>query len=491
MARFLETFCVQSKGEWAGTPIALGDWQRELLDDMFELDPETHLRKYRIAVIGMPRKNGKSTLLAGLGLFFLLMDRERGAEVYAAAGDRKQASIIFSESKRMITASPELRPMLTPRMHHIEGPDNAIYRVLSADAALQQGLNPSAVLFDELHVQPNGDLWDALTLGSGTRRQPFFVAITTAGFDEESLCFRLYEYGRKVNRGEVDDPSFFFRWWEPPKGADHRKRSTWIAANPALNPALGKPFLKEDDFTAAVRTTPESAFRRFRCNQWVQAESLWLPPGTWEACRSDRRLDPKLPLAVGIDLARIHDTTAVVAAQKQPDGVVVVRARFWANPYPEKDSRHDEWRLDWRAVTEHLVALYREFPRRWRRPAGTGWEYINGPIYCVDPWGFTDERRWDLEDVGLTVAEVPQSDARLVPPARLLYDLVTAGQLAHDGDETLADHIRSVVAKERGTSWRISKQVTNRKIDGAMALLFALTELPDPSQPKTVGAFLA
>ena len=453
---------------------------------MFALDPATDLRRYRIAVIGMPRKNGKSTLLAGLGLWFMLMDNEPGAEVYACAGDRKQASIIFSEAKRMIGASPQLRALLTPRMHHIEGPDNAIFRVLSADAALQQGLNPSAVLFDELHVQPNRDLWTAMTLGSATRRQPYFIAITTAGFDEDTLCFDLYSYGQRVRAGQLDDPTFFFRWWEPPAGADHRDPATWHAANPALGPG---GFLKEARLAELCRTTPEGEFRRFHCNQWVQAETLWLPPGAWEACKSDRELDPKLPVAVGIDLAQVHDTTAVVIAQRQKDGAVVVRGRYWQNPYPDKDPRHDAWRLDWVAVADHLADLRGRFRGRWRREAG---EWMNGPAFAYDPWGFTDERLDGLADRGMDLIEVPQTDAHLVPPARLLYDLVVNRQLCHDGDPVLAEHMRGVVAKDRGTSWRLYRpKGSKRRIDGAMALLFALTELPEPIAEKPVGAFLA
>lgn len=481
MAEFLEQFCIQSKGEWAGQPLHLGRWQRELLDDMFELDPATGLRRYRIAVIGMPRKNGKSTLLAGLGLFFMLMDGEHGPEVYAAAGDRKQASIIFGESKRMILASPELRPKLTPRMHHVEGPDNAVYRVLSADAALQQGLNPSAVLFDELHVQPNGDLWDAMTLGSGTRRQPFFIAITTAGWDESTLCYRLYDYGQKVNRGDIDDPTFFFRWWEPPAGADHRLPETWLRANPGLDPEQGTPFLKLEDFAAAVRTTPESAFRRFRCNQWVQAETFWLPPGAWDACRSDRQLDPKLPISVGIDIARIHDTTAVTAVQEQRDGKIVVRARIWANPFPPRDPRHDEWRLDPEEVKSELRELRRGFPK-----AATQLDerWAAGPVYCYDPWGFEDAAL-ELADEGLAMVEVPQTDARLVPATRRLYDAITEGRLCHDGDPTLAAHMANVIAKERGSSWRLAHPGNPlKKIDGAQALVNAFTEIPEPGPTR-------
>lgn len=463
------------------------DWQRTLLDDLFELDPVTRQRRYRIAYIGMPRKNGKSTLAAGLALYGLIMDGEPGAEVYSCAGDRKQASIVFGEARRMAMADPELADLITPRQHHLEVPaTNGVYRVLSADAALQQGLNPSFVVFDEVHVQPSGDLWDAMTLGSGTRRQPLIIGITTAGWDEGSLAYRLYDYGRKVARGEIDDPTFFFRWWEPPEGADHRAPETWQAANPALG-----GFLKLDDFTTAVRTTPESAFRRFRCNQWVAAADYWLPLGAWEDCADPTvALDPKLPLAVGIDIGITHDATAVVCAQwQEKQDRLVVRARFWANPYPPTHSLHATWRLDIEEVREHLRALRRMFPL----PAvKIDYRSVPGPVYCYDPWSFRESAQL-LEDEGLAMVEVPQTDARLVPAARQLYDLVVERRLVHDGDPTFADHLRSVTAKARGTGWRLTKpHGSGRRIDGAAALLDALTEAMGVLPPRRpTSAYLA
>jgi phage terminase large subunit-like protein len=202
-----------SKGFKAGEPLVLTDWQRWLMDALLERN-ESGRRRYRRALIGLPRKNGKSLLGSALALYGLFVG-ERGAEVYSAAGDRQQARIVFGEAKQQVLDSPALRKVAKVYRDAIEVPaEGAVYRVLSADAKLQQGLNPSLVIFDEVHVQPNDDLWDALTLGSGARRDPLVVGITTAGFDLETLCGRLYLYGQQVARGEVDDPVFGFWWWE-------------------------------------------------------------------------------------------------------------------------------------------------------------------------------------------------------------------------------------------------------------------------------------
>ena len=271
---FIEAFCRHSKGEWAGQPLRLAPWQRTLINELMATGSAGR-RRHRIGYVGLPRKNGKSTLGAALALYGLLADGEPGAEVYSCAGDRRQAEIVFGEAKRMVGADPELRGVVHVQRYHLEGPDHSIYRVLSADAALQQGLNPSLVIFDEVHVQPTEDLWNAMTLGSGTRRQPLIVGLTTAGFDEASLAYRLYEYGRNVERGVVDDPTFSFRWWQAPADASVREPASWALANPALS---GRgAFLKADDFATAVRTTTEAPFRRFRLNQWTQADEQWLP----------------------------------------------------------------------------------------------------------------------------------------------------------------------------------------------------------------------
>ncbi len=160
----------------------LTGWQRNLLNDLYERRPDGLLR-YRRSLIGLGRKNGKS-LLGSLIALYGLIEGEPGAEVYSAAGDRQQARVVFNEAKWQVTQSSALSGICKVYRDVIEVPSTgAIYRVLSSDAKLQQGLNPSTVVFDELHVQPNDDLWDALTLGSGARKDPMIVAISTAGFD--------------------------------------------------------------------------------------------------------------------------------------------------------------------------------------------------------------------------------------------------------------------------------------------------------------------
>jgi len=485
--RFIEAFCRHSIDEWAGQPLRLAPWQRTLLNDLMASGPDG-LRRHRIGYVGLPRKNGKSTLGAALALYGLLADGEPGAEVYSCAGDRRQAEIVFGEAKRMVAADPDLRQVVKVARYHLEGPGHAIYRVLSADAALQQGLNPSLVIFDEVHVQPDEDLWDAMTLGSGTRRQPLIVGLTTAGFDESTLAYRLFDYGRSVEAGVVDDPTFCFRWWAAPPDAPYRDPASWALANPALSGPGA--FLKEDDFAVSVRTTTEAPFRRFRLNQWTEAPEVWLPVGAWDACRSALELDPRRPVTVGIDLALTHDTTAVVVAQRQAERIVL-RARFWANPFPPGHSQHDDWELDVRAVMDLLRTVRKEFPVAAARIDG---RTRDGPAFCYDPWGFREAANI-LWDEGLAMIEVPQTNERLGPATRAFYDAVVDRRIVHDGDPVLAQHLRNVSALPLGDyGWRLRKitRTSSRKIDGAIAAVMAVAQTLEPVPPKRGGqAFLA
>jgi phage terminase large subunit-like protein len=474
---FVETFCRHSKGEWAGQVLQLRDWQKSLLNDLYRRRPDG-LRQHRTAYIGLPRKNGKSTLAAAMGIYDLVADGEEGAEVYSCAGDRKQAEIVFTEAKRMIEADRDLRQVLKIQRYHIEMPStHSIYRVLSADAALQHGLNPSHVIFDEVHVQPNEDLWIAMTLGSGTRRQPLVTGITTAGFDENSLAARLYQYGKRVHAGEIDDPTFFFRWFEPAQAnCDWRAPVVWAEANPAYG-----DFLKAEDFEAAVLQTPEFQFRRFRLNQWTAAAEAWLPFGAWEACAAPGfDLKPELPLYVGIDVALYNDSTAVVGAQRQGDRTVV-RAKVWENPYPEGHSLRDSWELNIFAVEEYLRELHRRFPVPACQIDDVG---PAGPAFCYDP-AFFHRSAAVLEGEGLAMARFAQHDSLMIPASQSLYQLVVEGKIAHDGDPVLMRQINNAIADQKPRGWRLTKvKGSRKKIDAAVACAIAVYSAQTMVPPK-------
>lgn len=451
---FLEGACRVTKGDGAGKLVELHDWQRELLDDLFELG-EDGTRRYRRGLIGLPRKNGKSFIGAGLALFGLFMDGEQGAEVYSVAGDRDQARIVFQMARRMVEMDPFLADRLRVFRDVIEHPDSgSIYKVLSADAPRHEGLNPSMVLFDEVHVQPDRKLWDVLSLGSGTRSQPLLLGITTAGVKSDrsgsdSLCYGLYQYGKRVEAGEIDDPSFFFRWWQADEDADWRSESTWMSCNPALG-----AFLRLDDFRAAVLNTPENEFRTKRLNQWVSSSQAWLPQGAWDECASTAGAPADgTAVVLGFDGSYSGDSTALVGCTM--DGHL-----FVVDAWERAPADGPDWRVDILQVENAI------------RVACARWSVKE--IAC-DPY------RWQrsmavLMEEGFPIVEYPTgSPGRMVPACATFYDAVMEQRLTHDTDPRLARHVENCVLKIDQKGPRIVKEhrMSPRKIDLAVCAVIA------------------
>lgn len=428
-------------------------WQDWLLGRIFERRADGR-RRHRRALVGLGRKNGKSLLGSATALHGLTESTD-AAEVYACAGDRNQARVVFNEAKWQVLNSPTLSSIIKPYRDVLEVPSTgSIFRVLSADAKLQQGLNPSLVIFDEVHIQPNDDLWDAMTQGSGARIDPLVLAITTAGYDLESLLGRLYRYGKAVADGEVDDPSFGMWWWEPhDPSAPHTDLTAWRQANPNLVAGL----LDLEDLESASKpgASSESSFRRFRLNQWVRAEESWLPTGAWEACEGDADLDPDLPVWVGIDMALKHDSVAVVVVQPTTDGKFIAQARIW---YPRGST------IDIASVEAHLRQLHLTLDVR---------EFAYDPAYF-------QRSAEALADDGLPMLEFPQSAARMVPACQTAYSLICSGAVVHPGVSTFTDQILSAAVRQTDDGWRLSKGKSKRKIDAAIALAIALHRAASP-----------
>ena len=431
------------KGFRAGQPLQFTAWQKWLLRSLYERRDDGRLR-YRRALIGLPRKQGKSLLGSAIAVYGMVAG-EPGAEIYAVAGDRQQARIIFNEAKSQIQASPLLTRETKVYRDAVEMPRfGSVFRVLSSEFRSQAGLNPSLVLFDELWNQKTGDLYDQMSLGSGARLEPLILSITTAGYDLDSVCGQQYQYGKQVAASEVQDESFGFWWWEAPAECSITDRKAWRSANPNIAEGL----LAQDDLDAATKQTPELAFRRWRLNQWVRTQESWLPIGAWDACRSDAPLDPALPVWVGIDMALKHDSIAVAVAQPQGERIVV-RARIW-NPSDQG--------VDIAEVEAHLRTLSRTYQVQ---------------EFAYDP-SFFQRSAEALADDSLPMTEFPQSAQRMVPACGQAYELIVAGKVAHDGSPSLTDHVLSAAQRMTEQGWRLSKGKSKRKIDGCIALVLAL-----------------
>jgi phage terminase large subunit-like protein len=312
--RFIETQCTHVKGELAKQPFILEDWQKDdIIRPLFGMVDANGIRQYRTAFLMLPRKNGKSNLVAAIGLYLLFGEGEPGAEVVTAAADRGQAAIIHEIQKQMILNSPEMSKRCNGyRKSIVLKRDASFIQAISADADTKHGFNCSAILFDELHSQPNRELWDVLNTSTGARRQPLVLAITTAGHDKQSICYEVYDYALKVRDGVIDDETFLSIIYEAPGDADIFDPKTWAAANPGLGVTIKTDYMTQQAAKAKALTTYENTFRRLHLNQWTSSEEKWLSDDDWMS-----GVDALPDLAgrecfAGLDLAATEDRKSVV-----------------------------------------------------------------------------------------------------------------------------------------------------------------------------------
>ena len=344
---FFERVLVHIDGEWAGKPFLLMDWQRSMLERLFGTLNEDGTRQYRTCYCEIPRKNGKSETAAGIALYLLFADGEEGAQVYGAAGDRDQASIVYRVAAEMVRRSPVLakRAKVLDSVKRVVVPQSAsFYRAIPADAAGSHGFNASGVIVDEVHVQPNRDLIDVLNTSTGARRQPLTFHITTAGYDQHSICWELHDYALKVKSGVIEDPTFLPVVYCAEETDDWTAPATWHKANPSLGVTVKTDYLEREAKRAQETPAYENTFRRLHLNQWTRQETRWLPLEKWDACAG--AVDaPSLKgqrCWAGLDLASTEDITALVLAFPDEGGGYDVLPFFWIpEDTIEKRSRRD------------------------------------------------------------------------------------------------------------------------------------------------------
>lgn len=315
--RFIEQLR-HTKGIWAGKRFWLLPWQEQMIRDLFGIVQADGMRQFRMAYIEIPKKNGKSELAAAIALYLLFGDGEPSAEVYGAAADRQQASIVYEVATKMIQMCPALlkRCKLLPSTKRVVNYANAgFYQVLSAEVGTKHGLNVSGLIFDELHAQPNRKLWDVLTNGSGdARAQPLFVVITTAGTDRNSICFEQHQLASDILKGRKYDPTFYPVLYGLPDGADWQEERNWYLANPSLDVTIPVSRIREAYQKALRNPAEENAFKQLRLNQWVSSLTGWIPDLVFD--KGNKPIDLEAlqgrDCYGGLDLSSTSDITAFV-----------------------------------------------------------------------------------------------------------------------------------------------------------------------------------
>jgi phage terminase large subunit-like protein len=457
----------------AGEALRLRDWQKELLRHLYARD-EFGGYVARTALVGMPRKNGKSALSsAAIALYSLIAEGISGAEVIVAASEKEQARIIFGEARRMVEQSELSREVQVYRDSLYVPATQSVLRVIASESFSAEGLNPSRVVIDELHAHRDRSLFDVMSLAMGNRGSlAQLVAVTTAGLKNdqtggESVAYQLYQYGKKVASGEVVDPSFFMAWWEAPERLKHDDPEAWRLANPGFDDLVA-----EKDFASAVLTTPEAEFRTKRLNQFTSVKQAWLPAGAWEnLAEEDVRLEPGDKYVLGFDGSWKSDSTGIVAVvlpRHEDDVYRVFRVASWEKDFAIHD---DSWVVDKQLVVNTVMDFVRNNP---------------GCTELVADVSFWQDEAYQWAQAGLPVVEYPQTLNRLVPATAKLYEGIMSGKIRHDGDGAIQRHLDNCILKmdSKGGS-RLTKDYRNPrlKIDLAICLLMSFDRASGKLEP--------
>jgi hypothetical protein len=476
---FIEKYLRHVKGELGGQPFALQDWQADYVRKLFGTLRPDGLRQYRTSLLAVPRKNGKSTLAAALALKMVLADGEPGAEVFSCAADTGQAKVVFDIAKGMVEQSPVLRSRCKVYRNSIVVPKTySQYRALSSESTTKHGLSASGIVFDELHAQPDSELWRVMTSSTGARRQPLTIAITTAGSRRESICYQLWKYAEQVRDGVIDDPSFLPMIFAAGPTDDWTDPEVWQRANPGYGISV-----KEDDLRIACEqakriNSEESAFRMLRLNQWVNSEQAWMRQADWEACSPPLRIDLQgKPCYCGLDLSATFDTTAFVAVWPADDGSFDVLPMIWLPEDNVQDMMardkvpYDAWiraghikttpgrATDFDTVKRDILAFA---------------EKANIKAMGVDRWQ-AEMLMQQFVGEGLNVQKFGQGYGSLSAPSKILQGLVADHRLRHAGHPVLAWQASGcTIVQDSAGNIKPCKAKSSNRIDSVVALVMAL-----------------
>ena len=493
---FFEAFLKHQKGLEAGKPFTLLPWQRDFLATLFGWVDADGRRRYRRTWLEIPRKNGKSTLSSGLGLYLLFGDGEQSAEVVSAAGDRDQAAIVFDVAKGMIQGDAMLSKLAQVYRREIKYPrTNSVFKVISSDAGTKHGMNISGLIADEVHVWPNRDLWDTLHTSMGARAAPLSIAITTAGHSRTSIAWEQHDYALKVRDGTIKDERFLPVVYAAPEGSDWTEPETWHVANPSLGQSISVDYLEQECKRAKEVPGYVNTFLRLHLNVWTEQQTRWLPMDSWDASGSE--IDPgKLDgqeCWLGVDLATTQDTTCVAAVFPGADGTITVLPHFFL-PKDNIEAKERNDRLPYRAwASEGHITL--------TPGVVTDYSYVEAKIMelverykvqevTLDRWNATDIST-RLSEQGANVTWIGQGYRSLSAPSKRLEELVLSGKLIH-GDHPIlrAQAAQVMIETDPAGNIKPSKRASGSKanserIDGIVALVMGLGRCMDSGESKT------
>lgn len=466
----MERNLVHGPGDVLGQPFRLPAYLRRFIYRLYEYDAVTRRRIVRRALLGVPKGNMKTELMAAVGLVELAGPvAPPSPEVRIAAASFEQADILFGTARVMIEEGP-LRGYFDcwDTEILIKGQSGVLKRVAAA-AGTTDGGRTTCFIADEVHEWTGARERVHLVNSNSLAKRAFGLElnISTAGFEKDSLLGRMYDYGRRVSDRELEDPSFLFEWWE---AAEHwnindpeQLMSAILEANPATD-----DYINPDNILARYHdpNVPEHEFRRYYLNQWVSSPEAWLSSDQWRACAGATLPSDRAEVVLGFDGSYARDATAIVGCWS--GGLFVVR--IW-----ERDTRDP----DWTVPRSEVDAVVSQSMKRWRVRE-----------FACDPPGWqTEIESWEKEFGRAVVRFETNVPARMAPACDRLYTAVVSGKLRHDGNPTLARHVSNCHTRETRFGRVITKDHKDspRKIDSAVAAVIAWERWSDAPRRKLVA----
>lgn len=482
--KFIENLC-HTKGKWAGKRFWLLPWQEQLIRDIFGIIKPDGYRQFRTAFVEICKKVGKSELAAAVALYLLYADNEPSAEVYGAAADRQQASIVFDVAKQMVEMSPALlkrSKLMTATKRIVNYGNSGYYQVLSAEVGGKHGFSVSGLVFDEIHTQPNRQLYDVLTKGSSDARQnPLHFIITTAGTDRHSIAYELHTKAVDILEGRRVDPTFYPVVYGLKDDEDWEDEANWYKVNPSLGYTVDIERLRDAYREAKQNPADEVTFKWLRLNMWVSSTVAWIPDAIF--MKGNEEID--LPALEGrdcyggLDLSSTGDITALVLMfpPRDEDEKYILLPFFWVpeETIPQRVKAasvpYDIWEKQGYLLSTEGNVIHYDFIEKFINDLAEKYHIVE---IAVDRWNATRMIQ-NLEGDGFTMVPFGQGFASMSGPTKDFYRLLMEGQIIHGGHPVLRWMAGNVVVDtDPAGNIKVTKAKSKEKIDGIVAAIMAL-----------------
>jgi len=480
--KFFKTYLKHSKGTHAGKPFVLLPWQEEIVYSLFgTFKKEDNLRRYRNGLILVPRKNGKTTLIAGLCIYELLFGESNG-ELFACANNREQARIIFNITAEMVGSSKELSKRIKVYKSALYNPrTKSLFKVLSRDATSALGYNASFCVIDELLGAPDDNLFNAMSTSMGARKQPMMLSISTAGFSKASFLYQLVEHGERVNHGIIDDDTFYAKIYGMKDTDDWTKEETWMKCNPSLGSTISLDFFRTEYNRAKEFTRFENAFKTLYLNAWLDSSKSWIGDTQWVNCGdSSVKIEDfkNCSCYAGLDLSSTQDLTALSLCFYKNEKYYLFTFPFCPSENIKLRSRrdkvpYDQWVNEGYLTSTDGNAVDYDFIINKIVTLGTEYNICG---IAVDRWN-SSAITTKLMEHGFNVIAFGQGFSSMTSPVRAMERLILNETLVHDNHPVLRWCLSNVILKvDPAGNAKCDKAKSRERIDCVIASLMALEE---------------